>query len=118
MKKPLLNDRAYEGVKQIVQLGLPAAGTLYFALAGIWDWSNAEQVIGTIAALNVFLGVLLTISSREYKASDERFDGTMDVIEQANGKMTFSLNLNGDPEELLGLNEVIFKVVPSQEEVE
>lgn len=45
---------------------LPALGTLYFALAGIWNLPCGEQVVGTIAAIDTFMGVILGISSANY----------------------------------------------------
>ena len=45
---------------------LPAVGTLYFALAGIWGFPYAEEIVGTLTAVDTFLGVLLGISSAQY----------------------------------------------------
>lgn len=45
---------------------LPAIGTLYFALAGIWGFPFAEEIVGTITAVDTFLGVLLGITSAQY----------------------------------------------------
>ena len=60
----------YDILKWIAQYFLPAVGTLYFALAGIWGLPYGEQVVGTITAVDTFLGVLLGISSAQYnKAS-------------------------------------------------
>ena len=46
---------------------LPALGTLYFALAGIWEFPYGEEIVGTITALDTFLGVLLGISTAQYR---------------------------------------------------
>lgn len=46
---------------------LPALGTLYFALAGIWGLPYGEQIVGTITAVDTFLGVVLGISTAQYK---------------------------------------------------
>ena len=54
-------------LKWIAQLLLPAIGTLYFALAATWGLPYAEQVVGTITAIDTFLGVILGISSNTYK---------------------------------------------------
>lgn len=62
-----LSDKMYDVLKWIAQYLLPAAGTLYFALAGIWGLPYGEQVVGTITAVDTFLGVLLGISSVQYK---------------------------------------------------
>ena len=64
-----LNNKTYDILKWIAQYLLPAAGTLYFALAGIWGLPYGEQIVGTIIAVDTFLGVLLGISSAQYKKS-------------------------------------------------
>jgi len=46
---------------------LPAVGTLYFALAGIWEFPYGEEIVGTLTALDAFLGAILGISSMSYK---------------------------------------------------
>ena len=65
MKFRLSND-VYDILKFIAQIVLPAAGTLYFALAGIWGWPYGEQIVGTITAVDAFLGALLGISTAAY----------------------------------------------------
>lgn len=67
-----MSNQTYDVLKWIAQLLLPAAGTLYFALANIWGLPYGEQVVGTITALDTFLGVVLGISSANYyKESQE-----------------------------------------------
>ena len=67
--KKLFNmpDKVYDILKAIAMIILPALGTLYFALAGIWGWPYAEQIVGTITAIDTFLGVILGISTMQYK---------------------------------------------------
>lgn len=60
-------DKVYDVLKAIAMIVLPALGTLYFALAGIWGWPYAEQIVGTITAIDTFLGVILGISTMQYK---------------------------------------------------
>ena len=62
----MMNDKLYKILKYIAMIFLPALGTLYFALAGIWGFPYAEQVIGTITAIDTFLGVILGISTAQY----------------------------------------------------
>ena len=62
-----LSNKAYDTLKWIAQILLPAVGTLYFALASIWGLPYAEQIVGTITAIDTFLGCLLGISSMRYK---------------------------------------------------
>lgn len=61
-----MNNKVYDVLKYIAQIVLPALGTLYFALAGLWNFPYVEQVVGTISAVDTFLGVLLGISSNNY----------------------------------------------------
>ncbi len=62
-----MSNKVYDVLKWIALVALPALGTLYFALAGIWDLPWAEQVVGTVTAVDTFLGVILGISSMHYK---------------------------------------------------
>ena len=61
-----LSNKTYDVLKWIAQYVLPAAGTLYFALAGIWGLPYGEQIVGTITAVDTFLGVLLGVSTAKY----------------------------------------------------
>lgn len=62
-------DKTYNVLKWMAQLLLPAMGTLYFALASIWRLPYGEQVVGTITAVDTFLGVILGITTAQYKQS-------------------------------------------------
>lgn len=61
-----LNDKVYDVLKWIAQYLLPALGTLYFALSTIWGFPYGEQVVGSITAIDAFLGAILGISSATY----------------------------------------------------
>ena len=61
-----MNNRVYDVLKWIAQIVLPAAGTLYFALSQIWGLPYGEQVVGTITAVDAFLGAILGVSSMNY----------------------------------------------------
>ena len=66
-----MSNKVYDVLKFIAQILLPAIGTLYFALARIWDLPYAEQIVGTITAVDAFLGALLGISTMQYKKAAE-----------------------------------------------
>lgn len=66
-----MSNNLYDKLKWIAQILLPALGTLYFALAGIWGFPYGEQIVGTITALDTFLGVVLGISTLNYKKEKE-----------------------------------------------
>lgn len=65
-----LSNKAYDILKWIAQYFLPAMGTLYFAIAGIWGLPYAEQVVGTITAIDTFLGVILGVSAAKYNRAE------------------------------------------------
>lgn len=66
-----LTDKTYDILKWIALFLLPALGTLYFALSGIWGFPYGEHIVGTITAVDTFLGAILGISSSQYKKNSE-----------------------------------------------
>lgn len=63
----IMNNKLYDVLKWIAMYLLPALGTLYFALSGIWGLPFGEEIVGTITAIDAFLGVVLGISNATYK---------------------------------------------------
>ena len=61
-----MSNKVYDVLKWIAMYLLPALGTLYFALASIWGLPYGEQIVGTITAIDTFLGVILGISTTQY----------------------------------------------------
>jgi hypothetical protein len=103
-----LKGKTYDTLKFLAQVGLPAFGTFYFALAGIWGLPGAEQVVGTIVAVDTFLGVLLHISSSAYSKGIEQGGEVLINDDQ----ISFQLDdTKTDIDKLGDKNEVRFKVV-------
>lgn len=65
-----MSNKVYDVLKYIAIIGLPALGALYASLSGIWGFPYGEQVVGTISAVDLFLGTLLQISSSKYHKED------------------------------------------------
>lgn len=65
------SNKTYDILKWIAQYLLPALGTLYFTLAGIWGFPYGEEIVGSITAVDTFLGILLGISTLNYKKGKE-----------------------------------------------
>ena len=61
-----ISNKVYDVLKWIAQYLLPALGTLYFALSTIWGFPYGEQIVGTITAIDAFLGAILGLSSATY----------------------------------------------------
>lgn len=97
------SNKTYDILKWIAQYLLPALGTLYFALASIWGWGYGEQVIGTITAIDTFLGVLLGISSNNYQG-----DGTVNIDPTNPDGVSFEFAKS--PEKFANQNTVNLKV--------
>lgn len=61
-----MSNKTYDVLKWIALILLPAIGALYFALSNIWGLPFGEQVVGTITAVDAFLGACLGISTKQY----------------------------------------------------
>lgn len=66
MKMFKFTNKTYDILKYIAQIVLPAVATLYFALASIWGLPYGEQIVGTITAVDAFLGAVLHVSTEDY----------------------------------------------------
>jgi len=67
-----MSNKVYDVLKYIAQIALPAIGALYFALSQIWGLPYGEEVVGTITAIDCFLGALLGISTMIYNKGADK----------------------------------------------
>lgn len=67
----MMSNKTYDKMKWVAQYLIPALGTLYFALAGIWGLPYGEQIVGTLTAVDTFLGIVLGLSSSKYIKEEE-----------------------------------------------
>jgi hypothetical protein len=105
----ITSNRLYDVLKYTAQIVLPAMATFYFALSQIWGLPHGAEVVGTIAAVDTFLGVLLGINTAQYNKSGAKYDGTVYISEDDDTKR-FNLELDSDPYELEIKDEVVFRV--------
>lgn len=68
----LLTNKVYDVLKYVALIVLPAAGTLYFALSKIWGLPYGGEIVGTITAIDTFLGALLKISDTSYNENKDK----------------------------------------------
>lgn len=61
-----LNDKAYDVLKWLVVIVIPALSTAYVALAAVWNFPFADEVAKTSAATCTLFGAILGISTAEY----------------------------------------------------
>lgn len=66
-----MSNKTYNILKWIAMIVLPGLGTLYFALAGIWSLPYGEEIVGTITAIDTFLGALLGVSTAKYNKAQQ-----------------------------------------------
>lgn len=62
----ILPTHIYDILTYLAQIALPALAALYMALATVWGFPYAEQVVATIMAIDTFLGLLLGFSTAEF----------------------------------------------------
>ena len=73
-----MSNKTYDILKYIAQIVLPAVATLYFAISVAWSTRGGlpypEEVVGTITAIDAFLGALLGISTARYNKEEAQKD--------------------------------------------
>jgi CDP-diglyceride synthetase len=66
-----MSNQAFDLLRLIGELILPALATLYAALGAIWGWPYIEAIVGTIAAVTAFIGALVNGLRRVYNKKEE-----------------------------------------------
>lgn len=66
-----MSNKAFDALRFVAEIILPALGALYAALAHIWGWPYAEAIVGTIAAVDTFLGALVIGLRKSYNKKEE-----------------------------------------------
>ncbi len=61
-----MSNKTYDALRKLQELVLPGLGTLYFALGQIWGWPYGEEIVGSIAAVTAFLGVIVRLAKIRY----------------------------------------------------
>lgn len=102
-----LPNGVYDWLKWTTLILLPAFATLYYTLGMIWGFPNITEIVGSIAAVQTFLGVLLGLSTFSYNRSDANIDG--DILIDRESQMA-SLIFNSDANALQHKSTVQFKV--------
>ena len=105
-----ISDTTYDNLRRTGEYVLPALAAFYFGLSQIWGFPYGEEVVGSIALLNIFLGVVIGAFRSKYNNSDAKYDGEMIVSEDDERKL-YRLELNEDVESLDDKKEISFKVV-------
>lgn len=104
-----MSNLTYDRLKRTAQLILPGLGALYFTLSQIWGLPYGEEVVGSIAALNTFIGGIVVVSSNQYQARHSAADGAL-ILEEVDGVLKYTMELERDPSELSGQDEFRLKI--------
>lgn len=116
----LFSNEWYDRLKWLAQIGLPALAALYFGLSQIWGLPYGEEVVGTIAVIDVFLGSVLQLSSRNFVESGAKYDGVLVAKTGQDDQLIYTYDVGETPlEDLKTKRELILKVedhtvVPTQ----
>lgn len=119
---PPLSNRGYDFFKQFVTVIFPGLITFYLAVAGSWDLSYTEPIVGTATALGVLLGLLLKSLSTKYAALEQekkeeearnfQYDGDIHFVkfEGQDANLLLSVSTQEQVESFANRDELTFKV--------
>lgn len=62
-----MSNRTYDLLKWLALLGLPALATLVATLGELWGMPHRLEIVGTVTAIDAFLGSALGIKSKTYR---------------------------------------------------
>lgn len=96
----LFTNSLYDKLKFLALVLLPALGSLYFGLSVLWGFPKGDEVAGTIALIDTFLGVVLHLSNKQYYKSEANFDGDVNVTPEDGGNKV-TLAFNEPPEDIV-----------------
>lgn len=65
-----MSNKLYDVLKWIALIALDAVGLFYSTLSTIWNLPLGDEVLATCAALSLFIGTLIGISSAQYNKSN------------------------------------------------
>ena len=66
-----MSNKVYDVLKWIALIALDAVGLFYSTISGIWGLPFGDEVLATCAALSLFIGALIGVSSANYKKSND-----------------------------------------------
>jgi hypothetical protein len=104
------SNKGYNVLKQVALVWLPALATLYAGLAALWSLGHVAEVVGTISAVDTFMGLVLHLSSSSYSSAS---DGKLVVDKSDPLKDTYSLEITTPIDKLAGKDSIKLNVVPS-----
>lgn len=68
---PKMSNETYDLLKYLALVAIPAFGTLVFTVMSIFGLPYGEEILGTITAIDAFMGAILQISNTQYKEAQK-----------------------------------------------
>jgi hypothetical protein len=108
----MLSNSTYDKLKPLTAAIMPGVITFWLTISAIWGLPKSEEIALTLGAINVLLGVILSVSTRSYNKSDAKYDGVINVYQNDEGRPVASMELKNyeDPAQVVQQKEVTFKV--------
>lgn len=78
-----LSDKAYDIIKWLSLVFFNAVGVLYKTLAAVWNLPYGEEVLTTCAAIALFLGALIGVSTAQYNKDGGTYAGAHEKPQDA-----------------------------------
>lgn len=69
----MLSNRVYDALKWITLILLPAVGVFYMAMANTWALPYGTEIVSTLAAIDLFLAMLLGISTNKFNVTNPMY---------------------------------------------
>ena len=107
-----LNNSVYDVLKWTTMVLLPAFGSFYFGLSQIWNFPYPQEVVGTVACTELFIGALIGISHASRDKTALEYDGELRVNSDDPSKDVYSFVLHGDVDDLTAKDDLRIKVSP------
>lgn len=107
-----LSNNTYNNMKFVVLIVLPALGILYASLSQFWGFPKVQEVVGTINALALFLGIILRISGSSFAASPQGRtpEGSFIISKDEEGNKKVTLEFDQDPADFIDQGTLTFNV--------
>lgn len=105
----MFSNKGYNMAKAIALVWLPALGTLYWTLSAIWNLPHTEQVIGSITAVDTFLGAVLHLSTKAYTANPQ-YDGQVIVDNRDPANSAARMTIDTPADQLAGKSQLVLQV--------
>lgn len=107
-----ISNKAYDILKFIALVLLPAVASLYLGLGELWEWPETDKVVASIVLVDTFLGVLLQLNTVKYRNDVSRMDGYLAAngSDPDTGIPNLKLVITTSPEELLSSKTATLKI--------